>query len=189
MAQERGGHLGEHKTREKVARLFYWPALTKDVAAHCRSCATCQQYNRSNPRKATLQEREVSSVQFDVVCIDLVWPLPKGKVGVEYILTLIDQASRWPEATALKSISSSNVIKCLSDMFSRIGFPKKIVSDNRIQFTSGEFAKFCTDHGINHSKSAPYHPESNRLVERFHGSLLPIRSLEIGLLCFRLCFI
>lgn len=124
MAQERGGHLGEHKTREKVARLFYWPALTKDVAAHCGSCATCQQYNRSNPRKVTLQEREESSVQFDVVCIDLIGPLPKGKVGVEYILTLIDQASRWPEATALKS---SNVIKCLSDMFSRIGFPKNCV--------------------------------------------------------------
>jgi transposase InsO family protein len=41
------------------------------------------------------------------------------------------------------------------------------VSDNGSQFSSDEFATFMKHNGIKHFKSAPYHPATNGLAERF----------------------
>ena len=56
-------------------------------------------------------------------------------------------------------------------MFARNGFPAVIVSDNGTQFCGTVFQKFLKEHGIRHIKSAPYHPQGNGVVERFHGTL------------------
>jgi transposase InsO family protein len=45
--------------------------------------------------------------------------------------------------------------------------PKQIVSDNGPQFTSGEFENFTKQNGIKHYNSAPFHPATNGLGERF----------------------
>ena len=59
------------------------------------------------------------------------------------------------------------IIKVLQELFVRFGLPEIIVSDNGTPFTSKEFENFCKLLSINHLKSAPYHPRSNGLVERF----------------------
>ena len=51
-------------------------------------------------------------------------------------------------------------------MFTRYGLPRTLVSDNGTCFTSQEFEDFLKANGIQHIKTAPYHPQSNRLVER-----------------------
>ena len=38
--------------------------------------------------------------------------------------------------------------------------------DNRSCFTSKESEEFCSENGIQHILSAPYHPQTNGLVER-----------------------
>ena len=50
-----------------------------------------------------MHEREVLMVPSERVCIYLVGPLPKAKVGMEYMLTCVDVGTRWPEAIPLKS--------------------------------------------------------------------------------------
>ncbi|XP_033114378.1 uncharacterized protein K02A2.6-like [Anneissia japonica] len=47
------------------------------------------------------------------------------------------------------------------------GVPKQLVSDNSPQFVSEEFETFLLVNGIRHLKSAPYHPATNGLAERF----------------------
>ena len=56
-------------------------------------------------------------------------------------------------------------------MFSRFGFPEQLVSDNGPQFVSADLAKFLERHGIQHIRSAPYHPATNGLAERFIQSM------------------
>ena len=116
-------------------------------------------------------EREVLTVPSERVCVDLVGPLPKGKGGVEYILTYIDVATRWPEAVPVRSTTAQVVIRALTEIFSRNGFLGVLVSDNGPQFISKTFKSFCEKNGINHVRTAVYSPESNGMVERFHGSL------------------
>jgi hypothetical protein len=49
--------------------------------------------------------------------------MPPSNKGNKYILTVIDAASRYPEAVPLKKIDAISVADTLMDIFSRIGFP------------------------------------------------------------------
>lgn len=56
-------------------------------------------------------------------------------------------------------------------MFARFGYPDTIISDNGSQFTSPELKAFIRELGARHVTTAPYHPSSNGLAERFVQSL------------------
>lgn len=62
-------------------------------------------------------------------------------------------------------------IEELSEMFSHFGFPEQLVSNNGPQFVSLEFEKILELNGVQHIRSAPYHPSTNGLAKRFVQSL------------------
>ena len=173
-AHENFGHRGYKKVASDLSRLFYWPSIRKYVRKHSKRCVICQEYSKAKPKKVPMCEREVLTVPWERVCVDLVGPLPRSKGGVEYILTTIDIATRWPEAVALKSTTAQVVIRHLTEMFSRNGFPGVLVSDNGPQFISKAFAHFFQKNGIHHVRKSPYSPESNGVLERLHGTLKPM---------------
>eukprot|EP00118_Oscarella_pearsei_P007903 m.39733 g.39733 ORF g.39733 m.39733 type:complete len:125 (+) comp32800_c0_seq1:387-761(+) len=51
------------------------------------------------------------------------------------------------------------------------GVPARIHSDQGPCFTSQRFQEFCDRFGMQHFKSAPYHPQGNGKVERLNRSL------------------
>jgi transposase InsO family protein len=67
----------------------------------------------------------------------------------------------------MKTTTSTKTIEVLRSIFSRNGIPAQIASDNGSQFSSDEFATLMKRNGIKHFKSAPYHPATNELTERF----------------------
>ncbi|CAH2094574.1 unnamed protein product [Euphydryas editha] len=62
--------------------------------------------------------------------------------------------------------SPDNVIEELCGIFSYVGLPVEIVSDNGPPFDSYRFINFCTKFNIKITKSPAYHPESNGFAER-----------------------
>ena len=94
-----------------------------------------------------------------------------GPIDGKFILTYIDYYSSYPEAYILKEITSREVIKALTNIFARFGFPEEIVSDNRKQFVSEEFEGFLKSCGIKHIRVSPYYARSNGKLERFHRYL------------------
>jgi hypothetical protein len=71
----------------------------------------------------------------------------------------------------MQSTTVNKTIDVLRQMFARNGLPEQVVSDNGPQFTSEEFAVFMKTNGVKHTRSAPYHPSTNGLAERFVQSL------------------
>jgi len=49
---------------------------------------------------------------------------------------LIDMCTRFPEAVALKDITTSTVAEALLGIFTRVGLPLRVHSDRGSQFTS-----------------------------------------------------
>ena len=55
--------------------------------------------------------------------------------GHRYILTLVDYATRYPEAVPLKNIDTEKVAEALLDIYSRVGVTEEVLSDFGSQFT------------------------------------------------------
>lgn len=75
--------------------------------------------------------------------------------------------SKWPEVFIMRETTAYKTIEILQTIFARNGVPSQLVSDNGPQFMSAEFSKFIALNGIKHITSAPYHPSTNGLAERF----------------------
>ena len=81
-------------------------------------------------------------------------------------LVVVDAFSKWPEVVVMKDSDALHTIEALREMFGRWGIPRQLVTDNGPQFVS-MFQKFMKSNGIKHVLSAPYHPATNGLAERF----------------------
>ena len=75
-------------------------------------------------------------VPFHHFAIYLIGPItPVSENGNRYILTIVDFATKYPEAVALPRIETERVAEALLDVFSMVGFPTEILSDKGSQFT------------------------------------------------------
>ena len=168
-----GGHLGSKKTADKIQATFYWPGLLGDVTRFCRSCDTCQKtVPRGRVTRVPLQKMPLVDSPFKRVAIDLIGPItPASEEGHRYVLTLVDYATRYPEAVPLKKIDTETVAEALVDMFSRLGVPEQILSDLGTQFVSDCMEEVNRLLSIKHLTTTPYHPMCNGLVEKFNGTL------------------
>ena len=74
-------------------------------------------------------------MSFRRVAVDLGEPIsPPSEKGHRYILTLVDYATRYPEAVPLKNIETETVAEALLDMYSRLGIPEEVLSNLGTQF-------------------------------------------------------
>ena len=168
-----GGHLGAKKTLDRVTPNFYWPGIDGDVRRFCQSCDICQ---RTMPKgkvtKVPLGEMPLMDTPFERVAVDLIGPInPMADSRNRYILTIVDYATRYPEAVPLKTIETERIAEALLEVFSRVGFPKEILSDQGTQFTSELMAEVARLVSIKQLFTTPYNPKCNGLCERINGVL------------------
>ena len=165
------GHLGTSKTRQRILQRFYWPSLSSDVKDYCASCRQCQMATNRRPPRAPMVPMPVLDEPFSRIAMDIVGPLPRSSQGNRYILVVCDYATRYPEAFALKSIDAETVADSLIQLFSRIGIPKEILTDQGSNFMSRLLSSMYERLGIQALRTSPYHPQTDGLVERFNQTL------------------
>ncbi|XP_069108942.1 uncharacterized protein [Argopecten irradians] len=166
-------HLAAKRTSERILTEFYWPGVDSDVTRYCRSCDVCQKtISKGRVTKVPLGTMPLIDVPFQRVAVDIVGPLKLvTDRGNRFILTLVDYATRYPEAVPLKSIETERVAEALVDLYSRVGVPREILTDKGAQFTSELMSEVCRLLSIRQLTTTPYHPQCNGLVERFNGTL------------------
>ena len=67
----------------------------------------------------------------------------------------------------MATTTASRTIEELRKLFATQSLPEQLVSNNGPQFKADEFGLFMRNNGVKHIKSAPYHPATNGLTERF----------------------
>ncbi len=174
IAHDNFGHSSDKRTKSIISSKFVWPFMMKDIKAWCKCCKICQRHSKTKPARAPMHEVPVLTEPFEQVAVDLVGPFPRSRSGHKYLLTMVDMASRYPETLPLKSITAEEVAEGMAELFCRHGIPRAILSDQGKQFESELFNQLCTKLKINKIRSSPYHPQSNGIVERFHGTLIPM---------------
>ena len=103
---------------------------------------------------------------FKRVAVDIVGPIaPPSEAGHRNILTLVDYATRYPEAVPLKKITTEAVAEALLKIYSRVGIPEEVLTDQGTQFMSECMQEVSRLLSIKGLTSTPYHPICNGLVE------------------------
>ena len=107
------------------------------------------------------------------VAIDLMGPLPKTDSDNQWILVVGDYHTKWMEAYALPDAKAVTVARKLVEEFiSRFGVPTELHSDQGSNFESQVFSEVCNLLKINKTRTTPYNPKSDGLVERFNKTLM-----------------
>ena len=89
---------------------------------------------QGNIVRAPLGSMPRLDVPFKRVAMDLIGPIvPCSERKHQYILTVVDYATRYPEAVALSSIDTMMVAEALVDIYSRVGVPEEVLSDQGAQ--------------------------------------------------------
>ena len=146
------------------------PYSLEQVKGVTKSCSSCQYL------KPTFLSKDNGTLikailPFQRINIDFKGPLPSSPRGNKYLLTIIDEYSRFPFAFPCKDMTSKTIIHCLNQLFSIFGMPDMIHSDRATDFLSEELRKYLREKGIATSKTSRYHPEGNGQVEKLNGTL------------------
>ena len=90
-----------------------------------------------------------------------------------YLCSLLDGASRaivhWDIRPAMTELDVECIIERAREKFP--GQRPRIISDNGPQFVAKDFKEFIRVTGMSHVRIAPYYPQSNGKIERWHKTL------------------
>ena len=123
-------------------------------------------------RKVPLGDMPVIEEPFHRVAIDLIGPIiPESERGNRYILTVVDFATRYPEAVSLAKMDIETIAEALLEIYSRVGFPSEVLSDRGSQFAADRIKEVCRLISVKQLFTTPYNPKCNGLCERMNGVL------------------
>ena len=168
-----GGHGGVGKTLKKIKRQFNWPNLKQEVKDYIKNCTSCQTNKTTNKHhRSPMVITTTSSRPFERVFLDIVGPLVTTEAGNSYILTMMDDLSKYSLAVPLPNHTANTVAKAFVTNFVCVhGIPDTILTDQGTDFLSKIFTEVCRLLKINKINTSPYHPQTNGSLERSHRTL------------------
>ncbi|KAL0901956.1 hypothetical protein ABMA27_007099 [Loxostege sticticalis] len=161
------GHPGIVAMKSRLRTKVWWPRIDKDAENIVKQCKGCTLVGMPGP-PAPMKRRELPVAPWMDVAMDLLGPLPTN----DYLLVVVDYYSRYKEIKFTKSTTSSQIIKLLKEIFSRLGYPTSMTVDNGRQFVSEEFKEYCRQCNIRLFNTIPYWPQANGEVERQNRDIL-----------------
>ena len=163
------GHLGVSRTVSRLQNQVYWPGLRHDFRSYLASCTVCLARRSPCPRRASMGHVDVGH-RCDRVAMDLLDMSVTTAKGNRYVLVMVDCFSRWTEACPLPDKTALAVADAFfQHIVCRFGMPMVIHSK--------ELCLLCGSHK---TRTTPYHPESDGLVERFNSTLLIMLAMFAG---------
>ncbi|MCH8866356.1 MAG: transposase family protein, partial [Proteobacteria bacterium] len=99
--------------------------------------------------------------------------------GWMYLSTILDDFSRYVVAWKLcTGMTSRDVTETLELALQASGCDQadvvrkpRLLSDNGASYISGDLADWLRDNGMSHVRGAPYHPQTQGKIERWHQTL------------------
>jgi len=141
-----------------VARLYHFVKSknlpfsmdqVKQVTGSCKSCLYLK------PKFLKGQGQLIAAISpFQRLNVDFKGPLPNSSHGNSYLLSIIDEYSRFPFAYPCKDMTSKSIIKCFDNLFSLFGMPDMIHNDRGSDFLSLETTTYLYKKGIATSKTS-----------------------------------
>jgi transposase InsO family protein len=157
------GHAGIYKTIRRIASRYYWPKLKADVIRYVNHCRVCLAHKVEQVKPAGfMAPRAKATRPWQVLCTDIVGPLPRSRKGNCYILVVADCFTKFALFFPMRNATAPTVTKTIEDnIFLVYGTPQYLISDNGVQFRSNQFTALCNEYRTKILFTARYHPQAN----------------------------
>ena len=133
-------------------------------------CEHCVQKSRKKSI-APMQHIPVG-VPLEKVALDIMGPFQVSDSGNTHILVVSDYFTRWVEAYPIPDQTAQVVAdKFVTEFVLRYGIPAQIHTDQGRDFMSNLFCEMAKLLGIEKTRTTPYHPMSDGLVERLNRTI------------------
>jgi len=168
-----GSHFGVSKTHALLKQRFYWPGMFQTVVDCVACCLRCVEVK--GPQQKTRAPMKVfrEGVLFGRWHADFVGPFELSSPDkYRYVLVLVEAFSSWPEAIPIRTLKAPEVADALvRHVFSRLGAPHSIVTDQGGTFESKLFKEVLAIYKTRKCRVSPGKPSSNGKVENYIRSL------------------
>jgi transposase InsO family protein len=171
MWHKRLGHPGsqvvEHLVKKDGVRGMGKVDLT-EVEKDCTVCAAAKQTRQSYPRSDY-----TASQPLELLHSDLMFMPCEALEGEQYVMTVLDDYSRYSETVCLnrKSDATNELVAIISRLERQTGYQvKRVRTDQGTEYY--DFDKYCKSSGVVHELSATYTPEQNGRAERLNRTLI-----------------
>ncbi|WP_430817916.1 IS3 family transposase [Carboxylicivirga sp. RSCT41] len=103
--------------------------------------------------------------------------------GWYYLATVMDDYSRYIVTWELcRSMESTDAMNVINKALATTSLPEdgrpRLLSDNGSCYISHEFQNFMEESGMGHVRGAPYHPQTQGKIERYHRTMKNIVKLD-----------
>ena len=166
------GHQGVEKTLERLQGKGYWVNMNQHVERHCRECTKCQKFKLPQPTRAPLTSMPIGK-PWQMVAVDIL-TVPISTNGNKYLLVIQDYFTKWATTIPLPNQSAATITSALINLFSQMGMPNAVHSDQGCNFESTILKQSLDAFGISKSHTTTYHPEGDGMVKRFNRSLFQL---------------
>ena len=161
MEQIYDGHLGIEKCMLKARESVFWPGISNDICETVEKCGICQVSSKA--AKPVGNVSDVPPHAWHTLGTDLFyWN------KIDY-LVVGDYFSKYLVVRKLPNSSTHTVIKELGLIFTELGRPFILKSDNGPCYTSREFHNFLSFYQVDHITITPHYPQSSGFAEALVG--------------------
>ena len=169
---ETTGHCGTKKL-EKLIKDRPHLGINHTIANKiCTTCEQCQRASDHHWKGIAPQITFQSERPWQCMSVDIMGPLPKSNMGNKYIITFMDQFSRFIIAEATEDQTAETVArKMIERVVATFGAPESVLTDQGRQFEGTLFKELCKLLQTEKLRTSSYHPQTNGINERSHRTI------------------
>ena len=164
-------HPRTKRTYDLISLRYWWPGMRKSIEDYIKNCDLCQRRNGDREFVAPLRQTEEPMTPNAVTSMDVTGPYLLTQQGNRYLVTFIDQFSRYVEAFPVPDQTA----KTLAHVYATQIVTRHGTGSNWLHIKAlpscHPFSRKRKLLGIRRTRTTSYHPMPNGFSERLHRSL------------------
>lgn len=153
--------------------IYKWPGIGQDAEKFHQKCGICM---KSGDALQNTKNKIIQSTRPNEIWeVDLIGRIPGSSGSNRFIFMAIDHYTKWLETVIIEHKTSENVVEAVKTLIiKKHGSPRKIFSDQGLEFDNNSIRQLSNEYGIEWIFSSPRHHETMGAVERVNQTFMNI---------------